>query len=201
MSDRTPIPDFVREESTGRLSRRVVSAVTPGGAWDAASSMPPENGDPVARRQGTATGGQDEPIGGLNPAEFLDEVAIRLARRVPSGPIPQKTYFGLSSSEWTKTALGWLVAALVFLGGWWLSVRDGLRERPTNDQLEQKLEKVFKVHGEGVHVQTKQDIEDLRRQTTQVRESQIRIEEVDQTQTETLKEIRDDVKQLRKNLR
>jgi hypothetical protein len=49
-------------------------------------------------------------------------------------------FLGVNLDTWVKILLGWLTAALIGMGGWFLQVRDGLSDRPTKADVELKIE-------------------------------------------------------------
>lgn len=207
----TPTPTPVTRESTDRLSSCMARAVAPGSVYDRLSAAgPATTGGEAPAAPGQPHGQHDSEITplpapphamGLSPADFLDEVALRLARRVPGAAPRGKTLLGLGKADWGRLVIGWTVAIALGVGAWWLQVRDGLRDRPTSSTVQEGLKDALESHSSGVHPKTQQDIDVLRAQAQEIREAQIRQEQIDISQTETLHEIRDDVKTLRRRSR
>jgi hypothetical protein len=140
--------------------------------------------------QGTDTGGAER---------FLDAVADRLITRINGGPV-RRRFLGLDAGSWMKLFLGWGIALGVFFATWYLSVRDGLRERPTIEQVERRVAGEVSEHEArgGAHPVIEKRLENVEAGQRVIRESQVRAEQVDATQTELLREVRDDVKKIRR---
>lgn len=111
-----------------------------------------------------------------------------------------RRFLGLAPGSWTKLFLGWLLALLIATGTWWLAVRDGLRERPTTDQIDQIIRAREQTHDGAAeaHPPIQRRLEAIDSQQRTIRDSQIRQEQIDVQQTAVLKEIKGDVKRLRR---
>jgi len=134
--------------------------------------------------------------------EFLDKLAAKLMEKSGGGGggsgTPPKTFLGLSTSDWTKLVIGWSIALVAFLGTWYMSVRDGLAERPTTDQVTEAVKNTIGDHAGGVHPATEHKIQIIEHEQKKIRESQIRQEESAKAQTETLGEIKQELVRIRR---
>lgn len=167
------VPKPVERVDTGPLSTRMLAAVADVGA------MPVE--------------------GVPSPEEFLDALAAKLAQKTGGGDgPPPKKFLGLGKADWIKLLIGWAVVVLVFLGTWYLSVRDGLRERPTTEQVMEVVKQGVNGHAEKTHPTTQIQIDQIKTEQRTIRDSQIRQEQIDISQSETLDEIKEDVKLIRR---
>ena len=52
---------------------------------------------------------------------------------------PPTSFLGLQLGSWVKILLGWLTAAIIGGAGWYLYVRDSIKERPTSAAVETKI--------------------------------------------------------------
>jgi hypothetical protein len=172
------VPDVVDNEDTGPLSTRMMAAVGDVGAMEAQG-----DGDPEA---------------------FLDALATKLAQKSGGGGgPPPKKFLGLDGGAWTKLLIGYLIAAAVGVFLWWLAVRDGLNERPTRPEVQETIKTTLggaldRHENDRAHPKAQRQIDEIKVEQRTIRESQIRQEGIDKTQTETLKEIKDDVKRIRR---
>lgn len=136
---------------------------------------------------------------------FCEEVAKHVALSMPSHPPPpppRKKYLGLEMSAWVKLLAGWTLAIVTFVFTWYNTVNSSLEElkdRPTLQQIEKAIHDDLDRHtNEGAHPEAQKRLESLEEEQRVIRHSQIRQETIDTQQTETLREIRDDVKRLRR---
>lgn len=128
----------------------------------------------------------------------IDLIAERVVQkqREQSGNI----WLGKNRIDWARILLGWSVAALIAVGTWWLWVRDSIADRPTRQQVEDTVSRGRDMH-EDSYMAHPRFGEVLTRHGAEIRalqESQIRQVQIDKQQTELLREIRQDVKALRK---
>ena len=174
------VPDAIPTEDTGRLATRLMAIVSGVDAM-------PEHSD-------------------VTPERLIDMLAGKVAERVGGngggGPPPPKKFLGLDGGAWTKFLVGYLIAAVAGVFFWWLAVRDGLAARPTRDEIntsvDRKLNSAVDRHSDKPHPPTENRLKVLEGEQRTIRDSQIRQEQIDKTQTEVLKEIKDDVKRIRR---
>lgn len=128
-------------------------------------------------------------------SSIADKVHERAMAAAPPTTPPPKTYFGIEVGSWVKLLLGWTLAVGTFLFAWYNTVNtaiDDLKSRPTLFQVEERLKETS--------TNTQKKIENLETSVQTIRESQIRQETINSEQTETLKEISQDVKQIRRGM-
>jgi len=75
----------------------------------------------------------------------------------------------MKTESWIKIILGWLTAALIGIGGWFLYVRDSFADRPTASAVEKKIESAAKPTAEKI----KDHREQIKTHTMEIREMQI----------------------------
>lgn len=136
---------------------------------------------------------------------FCQEVASYVAASMPSDPPPpppKRKVLGLEIGAWMKLLLGWTLAVVTFVFTWYNTVNaslEDLKARPTLEQIEKVIHDDINHHtNEGAHPEAQRRLENLEKEQRVIRHSQIRQETIDTQQTETLREIRDDVKRLRR---
>lgn len=161
-------PIPVEREDTGRLSRELQSTMTTAGTMTA----------------GTMMSGED----------IIDRIAEKVAEVNRNGGGGRR-FLGLEAGSLTK-----IFALVVAMSTWYLAVRDGLNARPTADQIEQIIGGTIRGHDGAAdsHPPFQKRLDATEVGQRKIRESQIRQETLDETQTEVLKEIKDDLKQLGK---
>ena len=144
----------------------------------------------------------------LSPEEFIDSLADRLIEKSQHGSgdgggggPKGKRFLGLEAGSWTKLVAGWTAAVVLAGFAWYSTVSKGLAERPTKEELKTQFVDVIDRHSAKPHVQTDARLKVLETQQREIHDSQIRQEQVNKSQTSTLEEIRDDVKQLRRRRR
>lgn len=142
--------------------------------------------------------------------QLIDAVAEKLARKLaggggtippPSGAPPpgHKTFLGLDAGGWTRMLMAWVVGVALAFGAWWLTVRDGLRERPTEERVDKKLEKAVNGHeANGNHPKIEKRLDALGAEQKMIRETQIEQTQVDKQQTEVLKDIKAELRRRRR---
>jgi len=170
------IPQQIEPEDTGSLSTRMVAQLADVGTM----------------------GGS---VHSDSAEEFLEKLASKLYEKGGSsggGDPPPKKFLGLSYSDWAKMVIGWSVALLAFLGTWYMTVRDGLAERPTKVEVGADVQKVINDHSHVTHPGTEKRIEAIEKEQRTIRESQIRQEEADKGQTATLGEIKEELVRIRR---
>ena len=126
-----------------------------------------------------------------------DEFMSEFARKVASSTPPERTFLGLKWDAWVKFLLPLLVAASLGAFAWYQSVE----EKPTVEEVGDLVKRDLTIHSLTPHNATAIRLEKLETITQELKESSIRAEQVHRTQGEVLREIRDDVKQLRRNHR
>lgn len=136
---------------------------------------------------------------------FCEEVAHYVASSLPptppSPPQPRR-FLGLDKGSWMKLFLGWALAVGTFVFTWYNTVNsslDDLKARPTAEQVKEIIHEDIQDHSNSIHPPTEERLKYIEGEQKIIRESQIRQEAVDMQQTETLKEIRDDVKRIRRS--
>lgn len=179
MGENTPIPETVPRETTDRLSRDLHAR--------------------LAMNIGNAVPVQPEQVIHI----LAEKVAARIGERTAggNGNGNGRSFLGLDRPAWARILIGWSVALILAFGGWWLAVRDGLRERPTFDEVKTEIKDTSIDHnGAGdAHPAIQKRINEQMQEQRLIRESQIRQESTDRQQTETLNEIKNDVRRMRRN--
>jgi hypothetical protein len=129
-------------------------------------------------------------IGGMPPSgnDVLDLLAAKLAPRLNERTerVEAAVFLGLGIGAWTRMALGVVGAALIAVATWYLTLRDELRVRPTVPQVEEALRESFDHHNDS-SIQLR--LGTLSEEQQIIRESQVRQEGIDETQTKTLDRI------------
>jgi len=146
---------------------------------------------------------------GLAPPHESDDTLKQLLRAVKTavekgggggdGP-PPKVFLGQDSGFWLKLAISALVAVSLSLGAWFLAIRDGFAERPTSEAVGKMFREYDKHHSDHPHPVTAKRLSAVENEQKLIRESQIRQEALAEVQTQTLTEIKGDLKQLRRRL-
>jgi hypothetical protein len=128
---------------------------------------------------------------------FAHKLADQMDGRGNSG----RRFLGLDLGSWTKLSLGWLLALVVAMATWWLAVRDGLRERPTLEQIDEIIDVRDATHGGAAdaHPPIQRRLDTIDSEQRMIRDSQIRQEQIDKTQTDVLKDIKGDLRRLRRH--
>lgn len=165
------IPSPIEREDTAKLSIRMMSEVASVGQ-----------------------AGQAVPYSDAGE-RFIDAVAEKFYEKVGGGDggPPKKTFLGMDTGGWIKYA----IAAVIAAGAWYLTIRDGIKDRPTFSAMEASIEVVLMRHANDQHPKTLIQIDEIRRAQQDIRESQIRQEMVGKQQAETLKEIKDELSRIR----
>lgn len=163
-----------------------------------------DNGTPREDDTGKISRVLHAQIAAANPGGMGDdsEVLKKLAHLVKEsgGGNGGSRFLGLDRDSWMKMILAWVVAAGMALGAWHLAVRDALQVRPTSDQVKHEVRGTFETHNDSsaAHPPIQHRLDKLSDTQKLIRESQIRQEETDKTQTETLKLIQVDISRLRR---
>lgn len=126
---------------------------------------------------------------------IAERVHERVQAAAPPTPPAPKTYLGIDGGSWVKLLIGWTLAVVTFLFAWYNTVNaaiEDLQSRPTLLQVEERLKETS--------TSTQKKIEGVERDVQTIRESQIRQETINTEQAETLKEISQDVKQIRRGM-
>lgn len=136
------------------------------------------------------------PTGTMSPDAFLEALANKVAQKVGNGNgngngKKPPGFLGVTVGGWTKMLLAWLMAGIVALAAWHLTVRDELRERPTSPQVEETVRGTFEHHNDSsaAHPLIQKRLEKLSTEQVTIRASQVRQETLDETQTKTLERI------------
>lgn len=145
--------------------------------------------------------------GGMNPSgeDVLDLLAAKLGSRIGDRTqpvqVPTATFLGLDAGAWTKMLIAAVGAALVAVTTWYLTLRDELRIRPTVPQIEEVMHESFEQHNDssGAHQPIQERLESVNVEQQKIRESQVRQEENGKAQTDVLKDIKNDLRRLRKD--
>lgn len=135
----------------------------------------------------------------MTPESFLDELADKVASKVNLNGSPddgKHKFLGIALGGWTKMIAAWVMAGLVALAAWHLTIRDELRVKPNIEQVEMEFKKHDKISDAHPPIQARLKVIEGEQRT--IRESQIRQEANDSLQTQVLQEIKDDVKGLRR---
>jgi hypothetical protein len=132
--------------------------------------------------------------GGMDEGDdVLERLASALAPKLNghNGGGPKHKFLGLDAATWTKTLLAWSVAAVLAVAAWYLGVRDALHERPTAPQVERSVKGAFESHNDSsaAHPPIQRRLETLGTEQKKIRESQVRQEALDETQTKALERI------------
>jgi len=187
----TPVPTPVARETTGELGGELVGATgphpaTPGGITLAPDDIINRIADRVFEKMSPAGAGGGG--GGLPPDP------------------PHKQFLGIDGGGWTRIVLSWTVAILLAVGAWWLTVRDTLKGAASKDHVEERVHKASKAavdgHEEnGAHPKIEQRLESVEIKQTVIRDSQIRQEGTDKLQSQSLDDIKDDLKYIKRQVR
>lgn len=165
------IPSPIEREDTAKLSIRMMSEV--------------------------ASVGQAGQVAPYNDAgeRFIDAVAEKFYEKVGGGDggPPKKTFLGVDVGGWVK----YVIAAVIAVGAWYLTIRDGIKDRPTFSVMEARMESVLVKHTGDQHPKTLIQIDEIRKAQQDIRESQIRQEMVSKQQAETLQEIKEQLRRIR----
>lgn len=137
--------------------------------------------------------GQDA---GAGSAHDATAELVGILRGLRNGNGRGKRFLGLTAGDWTKMLLAWGLATVVFVSTWYRTVNDGLDARPTKQAVEESI----KQHNNaGAHPEAVERLKVLEAEQRAIRESQIRAEGVDKQQTEVLREIKTDVRRIRRS--
>lgn len=112
------------------------------------------------------------------------------------GAAAGRRVLGLDRAEWARKLIGWAAALAVASAAWWLSVRDGLAARPTEDEARAIIQSEISVHRE--HASPHPDIRD---QLRQLRETQSEIRDAVREQGAQLRAVRETLDDLRADMR
>lgn len=123
----------------------------------------------------------------------------------PPGP-PRHTFLGVDVGWWMRTAVGWTVAILLAIGAWWLTVRDTLKNAASQSHVEKRVHEASKAavsgHEEnGAHPKIEKRLEGVEIKQEAIRDSQIRQEGTDKSQSDALDDIKDDLKYIKRQVR
>jgi len=108
--------------------------------------------------------------------DTVEKLAAALAKRMNSGGAggggarrPNRL-----GSEWLRFFLGWLGAVLLAIGMWYLSVRDALRDRPTQNDIVRMMSEAVSLHEQrGIHPQTDDRLKSIELKQGAMREEQL----------------------------
>lgn len=163
------------------------------------------------------TGEFDFPGEGRSSAvndRLIDALADRMAFRLKdnSSEPEVKKFLGLDRGSWTKFILGSIVAAVVWVFTWHNTVNAKIGDRPTAAEVQKKILQIsvelkkdidsrMSTHATYPHPVTAGKIEAIAEKQAAIEKSQIRQEGTDKTQTEILKNIKEDMRYLKRRAR
>jgi len=145
--------------------------------------------------------GTAEPIdasaAAVTPDAFLEALANKVVEKIGDpvggggGSGGGRKFLGMEAGAWTKLVVGYIVAGIMALVVWQLTIRDALGERPTKPQVEASLKKTFDNHNisSQSHPPIQAKLKILSTEQRTIRESQIRQEGLDREQNNSLKKI------------
>ncbi len=135
--------------------------------------------------------------------QLIDLVAHKIAERAltgfGNGGGGGGGFLGLDRGGWTRMVLAWVIAIVLAVGGFYLAVRDGLKARPTKEEVGKQVKSSVDQHEtRGEHPKIEKRLEGVEKEQKTIRESQIEQIGVDKNQTKVLGEIKKDLRQLRR---
>jgi len=139
-----------------------------------------------------------------SPDAFLEALASKIREKTGGGDggdgDPPDEGPAFTPHPWSSILrkAGYGAGAIgVFLVTWYNTVNRDLDDKATHSEVVQKIDQKMVHHSDKPHPPTEIRLRKLEGEQRIIRESQIRQETIDQVQTVTLKEIRDDVRRLR----
>lgn len=107
-------------------------------------------------------------------------------------------FLGLEIGDWAKQLLTLIVAALVALGAWQLTIRDELSKRPTAPQVQHTVDQDFKYHNdsESAHPVLQSRITDLSKVQVEIQKSQAAQAKSSEAQAKSLEAIQRDLSRI-----
>lgn len=178
----TPVP-VEHAENTGRMSRTMLTAVEASGEIDTMSASAPD--------------------------DLLDRIADKMVEKMGGGggspPSPprkrDKQFLGIALGGWTKLAIGYLVAGIVFAVTWYFTVNRDLDDRPTFIEMDDAFSDVVDDHRERSHADTHIRIKALEKRKHEVDRWISAQDEVHKAQLDVLEDIKEDLNYLRRRRR
>ena len=187
-------------------------------------TKPPVNGQPefVEEEVTDVTGAIHRSISaGLRHADIIDsskdiqQISLAITQGVreavrsaipthppspPPGFPPSKKFIGVTLGGWVLFLAGLLVTGIG--SGFWafLDARDAIRDKPNTESVKVRVDKAIDLHERrGEHPKLEEQMRALSAEQSTIKSSQIRQEQIDQQQTEVLKEIQKDVRRIGRN--
>jgi hypothetical protein len=115
---------------------------------------------------------------------------------------PEKRFLGMDAGNWTRFLLGLAVMATIGAVGWYLTVRDRLRDAATRGEVHEAAASAVHHHEEnGIHPKVEKRLKVVEIEQRTIRESQIRQEGIDERQADALDDIKEDLKALKRRRR